>query len=81
MPNVGDNMDMSGDDITQSPIWVRPHSLAIDMVDGIRCVVGHTQVKQLGLNEKFPNLILIDCLGFTDEYLVITDGVASVGSL
>ena len=79
-PNIGENFDMSGDDISQSPIWVRPMSLKRDMVDGIRCVVGHTQVRQLGLNDEFPELILIDCLGFTDEYLVIEDGVAKIGN-
>ena len=80
MPNVGDNMDMSGDDITQSPIWVRPASLIADMVDGIRCVVGHTQVSRLGLNEKLSKLILIDCLGYTNEYLVIENNLAKIGN-
>ena len=80
MNNVGENMDMTGDDVTQSPIWVRPMSLKKDMVDGIRCVVGHTQVRQLGLNDQFPQIILIDCLGYTDEYLVIEDGIAKIGN-
>lgn len=80
MNNVGENMDITGDDVTQSPIWVRPMSLKKDMVDGIRCVVGHTQVRQLGLNDQFPQLILIDCLGYTDEYLIVEDGIAKIGN-
>jgi hypothetical protein len=42
------------------------------MVDDIICVVGHTQVKELTVMKE-ENLILIDCLGSTDEYLVIED--------
>jgi len=70
---VGDNYSYGGNDVTQPPIWVRPPSLVKDMVDGIICIVGHTQVKELTVMEE-ENLILIDCLGNTDEYLVIEDG-------
>lgn len=77
---IGDNFDETGDDVTQSPIWVRPMSLAKDMVDDITCIVGHTQVRQLGLNEEFPRLILIDCLGYTDEYLIIENNVPRIGN-
>ena len=69
---MGDNFDQTGDDITQGPIWVRPFSLMVDMVDEITCVVGHTQVRKLEIN---PKLILIDCLGTTKEYLIIEDGI------
>lgn len=69
---VGDNYSYGGNDVTQPPIWVRPQSLTKDMVDGIICVVGHTQVKKLTVMEE-ENLILIDCLGSTDEYLIIED--------
>jgi len=72
--NMGENYDRSGDDVTQSPIWVRPKSLLSDMVDNIICVVGHTTVIKLGINEDIPNLILIDCLGTSGEYLIIEDG-------
>jgi len=40
------------------------------MVEGIVCVVGHTQVKELTIMEE-NNLILIDCLGTKDGYLVV----------
>lgn len=72
---MGDNFDQTGDDITQGPIWVRPHSLMRDMVEEITCVVGHTSVKKLGINPAHPNIILIDCLGTTKEYLIIEDGI------
>ena len=70
---------MTGDDVTQSPIWVRPHSLLSDMIKDITCVVGHTPVRHISL--KIPNLILTDCLGDTLEYLIINDGEPSIGRL
>lgn len=69
---MGDNYSYGGNDVTQPPIWVRPQSLVKDMVDGIICIVGHTQVKELTILDE-ENLILIDCLGTTDGYLVIKD--------
>lgn len=69
----GDNASKTGDDVTQGPIWVRPESLLKDMVDGITCVVGHTSVSSVTIYEK---LILVDCLGRSDEYLIIEDGLA-----
>lgn len=77
---MGDTWSQTGDDVTQGPLWVRPRSLMLNMLDGITCVVGHTQVRQLGLNKDFPRIILIDCLGFTDEYLVIEDGEPKIGN-
>lgn len=72
--NMGANLSQTGDDICQSPIWVRPASLMKDIFDGLRCVVGHTTVRQLGLNYQLPKVILIDCLGTSQEYLAIEDG-------
>jgi hypothetical protein len=40
------------------------------MVDDIICIVGHTQVKEVTFMKE-DNLILIDCLGTNDDYLVI----------
>jgi hypothetical protein len=68
---MGQNYSQSGDDITQSPIWVRIPSLFHDGVDGFRFVVGHSTVKELTITDK---IIGIDCLGVTGEYLVIQDG-------
>ena len=70
---MGDNYSQSGNDKTQGPIWVRPQSLVPDMVDDIVCVVGHTTVKEMGITEMY-NIILIDCLGTSGQYLVIEDG-------
>jgi hypothetical protein len=72
---MGDNFSQTGNDVCQGPIWVRPQSLIPDMLDGITCVVGHTTVTQLGLREELPNIILIDCLGTSGEYLIIEDGI------
>lgn len=65
---IGENRSSSGDDITQSPIWVRPESLSTDAVDGYIQVVGHTQQRSLTITN---NLILIDAVGTSGEYLVI----------
>lgn len=75
--NMGGNLSQTGDDVTQGPIWVRPASLMSDMLDNIVCVVGHTTVKSLGLNEKYP-IILIDCLGTSGEYLVIENDIPKI---
>ena len=39
--------DMYGDDITQSPIWVRPKSLGYDNLNGYSQIVGHTPVRKI----------------------------------
>ncbi len=74
---MGNNYSQTGNDITQTPIWVRPQSLLADAIPDVVYVVGHTTVMKLGLMEDLPNLILIDCLGTTGEYLVIEDDIAS----
>ena len=65
--------DGYGDDVTQSPIWVRPSSLNQDAYDMIQ-VVGHTHQKAIGREPtKFSNGgsgLFIDCPG---QYLVIQD--------
>lgn len=67
-----------GDDLFQTPIWVRPDSLLVDMIEGYTQVVGHTSQSGLSLNNK---LVLIDTLGTSEEYLVITDGKMSVKNI
>jgi hypothetical protein len=69
----GENLDRSGDDVTQSPIWVRIPSLFRDMVKGFTYIVGHTTVKEMYMAS---NIAAIDCLGTSNEYLVIQDGQA-----
>jgi hypothetical protein len=75
---MGQNFSGSGNDICQPPIWVRPESLIKDMFDGVTCVVGHTTVKELGLNSEYPNIILIDCLGTSQQYLVIENNIPRI---
>lgn len=77
---MGDNLSFGGNDVTQPPIWVRPQSLVKDMVEGIVCVVGHSQVNNVTIMED-DNLILIDCLGFTYGYLIIENNIPIIGSI
>jgi predicted phosphodiesterase len=70
----GRNGSAIGDDITQSPIWVRPDSLLTDCPQGYTQVVGHTKQKQITFVEN--KLILIDTLGTSKQYLVIENGTA-----
>lgn len=74
---MGDNYSQTGNDITQTPIWVRPQALLSDAIEDIVYIVGHTTVMKLGLMEQLPNLILIDCLGTTGEYLVLNGDIAT----
>lgn len=67
----GANLDRSGDDINQSPIWVRIPSLLKDMVVGFTYIVGHSTVRQMHMAD---NIIAIDCLGTSQEYLIIDNG-------
>ena len=70
---VGENYDNYGDDICQTPIWVRPRSLVMDRISNYIHVVGHTTQDKLLIYET---AIFIDTLGTSGEYLEITDGVA-----
>jgi hypothetical protein len=69
----GENLDRSGDDVTQSPIWVRIPSLLKDMVKGFTYVIGHTTIREMYMANS---VIAIDCLGTSKEYLVIQNGEA-----
>jgi hypothetical protein len=54
--------DMYGNDITQSPIWVRPESLEYDHLKGYNQIVGHTPVRKIAeFSMKDGNkIVLID---------------------
>ena len=75
---MGHNYSQSGDDITQSPLWVRLPSLFEDGLDGYTFVVGHSTLRELTITDK---MIGIDTLGVTGEYLVIQDGTPSAKKL
>lgn len=59
--------DNSGNNIYQSPIWVRPESLLQDKIDGYTQVVGHTTQNTI---DAAADVIFIDCPG---QYLEIND--------
>jgi NADH:ubiquinone oxidoreductase subunit F (NADH-binding) len=72
-------IDPTGDDIEQSPIWIRPRSLFKANHDTLRKqviqVVGHTQIekidtKGLSTGERY---YMIDCLGTSGQYMIIND--------
>lgn len=67
----GENFDATGDDITQSPIWVRPKSLLADKAPGYMQVVGHTQQKEITFAD---GIIFIDTLGTSREFMEVADG-------
>jgi hypothetical protein len=78
-------IDPFGDDVTQSPIWVRPDSLSNDALPGYVQVVGHTSVKRIGV-EPLAFLdggsgFFIDTLGHSGEYLILEDGKVSIGKV
>lgn len=82
--------DPYGDNIHQTPIWIRPRSLMASnkkhdrglKKDYIQ-IVGHTQVRKLDLEGSQKAMggryYLIDCQESTGEYLVIQDKELSVG--
>lgn len=64
--------DPYGDDITQSPMWVRPNSLKKDYIRNYIHVVGHTQqMKEIQIKK---HAIFIDSL-INKNYLVIENNV------
>ena len=76
--------DNTGDDITQTPIWIRPRSLMKDSKNlkkqGIIQIVGHTQQNQIDAKGKATGekYFFIDTLGTSGEYLEIIDGQINV---
>lgn len=71
----------SGDDVTQSCIWVRPRSLAEDHIDGYIQVVGHTGVRKIVPPGNGSPGYFIDTLGTSQEYLIIEDGKVTIGQI
>lgn len=68
--------DPYGNNITQSPIWIRPESLNTDRIDNFTQIVGHTSSYVLTNNDS--GLFFIDVNAFTNQYLVIIDGEYNV---
>lgn len=66
---TGEWMSPYGDEICQTPIWVRPRSLSRDGIDDYVQVIGHTTQDNLTI---IDNMILIDTLGTSGEFLIIS---------
>jgi len=62
----GTNNDVFGYDVTQSPVWIRPHILMTDMLPFYTQVVGHTPQNMITIEN---NVVMIDTLGTSWEYL------------
>lgn len=77
---MGDNFSNTGDDITQSPIWIRPRSLMQSRVPKYTHIVGHTQLIQM-LKKPVKNIFLIDALNTTKEYLLIDNNELIINKL
>lgn len=77
-----------GDDVYQTPIWIRPRSLMASnkktpIHDHFIQVVGHTQVTKIDIEGKATGgkYYFIDCLGYSKEYLIINDGKVTTGKV
>ena len=68
--------DMYGDEICQTPIWIRPKSLKKDRLENFIHVVGHTTQDYIKQDES--GIILIDTLGTSGQYLIINDSEIKV---
>lgn len=80
-------MDPYGDDIYQTPIWIRPRSLMKVNHETLRKkvvqVVGHTQVTQIDAGGKATGnrYWFIDALGTSGEFLIWQDNQITVKSI
>lgn len=73
---AGKHYDNYGDEVCQTPIWVRPQSLFIDHIPNTYQIVGHTTQNKMLVNNGAiakSGIILIDTLGTSGEYLAIVD--------
>lgn len=80
-------IDCYGDNVEQSPIWIRPRSLMKSNYDTLRKqiiqVVGHTTVEQIDIDGKSTGnrYWFIDCLGTSKQYMVINDNEISINKI
>lgn len=70
--------DPNGNDVLQSPLWVRPQSLAEDPFGDFTQVIGHTSQRKIEVIDlaNGKKAYLIDCLGNSEECLVLNNGIA-----
>lgn len=81
-------LEPSGDNMCQTPIWIRPRSLMKANKDSkiknkYIQVVGHTKVTQIDVKglSTGDRYYFIDCLSTSGQYMVINDGVVSFEKL
>lgn len=73
-----------GDNICQTPIWVRPRSLMKDSKElGLIQIVGHTSMNRIDIKGKSTGsrYFFIDTLGTSGEYLIIENGIFSADKI
>jgi len=71
--------DPKGDNVYQSPMWVRPQSLIKDGLKEYLHIVGHTQTQRIFKSE---NCIFIDALNSEGgQFLVWDDGKIQIGTI
>ena len=68
--------DRGGNDIFQSPMWVRPDSLSVDLIDDYDQVVGHSERNRIEIMEG-GRITIIDSPN-SYEYLEVTDGTKKI---
>lgn len=69
--NHGAPLDFYGNHKGHSPMWVRTRPLITDAIEGVKQVVGHTQLEKVEIR---GNLCFTDCLGQKRQYVVVDDG-------
>jgi len=80
-------LDPYGDDVYQTPIWIRPRSLKWANRNTLRKkiiqVVGHTSVNNIDVKGKSTGgrYYFIDCLDNSKEYLIFKNNKFSLGKL
>jgi len=79
--------DPSGNDIYQTPVWIRPEALIKAnfnrLKDKVIQIFGHTKIQSIKefINVTKNRYYLIDTLGTSGEYLVIQDGIINTNKL
>lgn len=80
--------ESSGDNIGQTPVWIRPRSLVTSgkfsgLKDKFIQIVGHTTMRCIDIKGKATGgrYYFIDTLGTSGEYLIIENGEISVNKV
>lgn len=68
---MGKNFDNSGDDVCQTPIWIRPTSLNKCAIEGYKQIVGHTSMSNIHVIDD--KIYLTDVYNTNNEYIIIVN--------